>query len=692
MHRHAWLPLLLALFSAPLAGQQAEPPSRIAFGSCYRASRPAPIWDQIAATQPHALVLLGDNVYADSEQPAEIQAAWDRLAQLPAFAKLRASTGLLATWDDHDYGQDDGGADFPARVASQAAFLDFLGVEPDSPRRTRAGVYHAEIWGPPGKRVQFIMLDTRYHRSPQLRWRDSALSRPPQVAGPYAPQDSPTASLLGEAQWQWLEEQLLQAAEVRIIGTSIQFLAEDHAWESWSRFPRERERMLRLISKTRAAGLLFWSGDRHHAELSKRPSPRDGWMPDYPIWEVTTSALNQPKAWQNEASRWRRGDTYFETNFGLLDIDWQAADPILSLQVRDEAGRIRIRQEVPLSSLQAAPLVEAHSEQVLSRIALASCNQQDRPAPLWQALLAAQPQLALLLGDNVYADTRDPKEIEAAYQALAAQEGFASLRDSTPILATWDDHDYGEDDSDQSYPLKEESRKIMLDFFGEPDDSPRRQRDGIYGSWYFGPPEQRVQVILLDLRWNRSPWNRRETGPSAGDGNPGGYAPTLDPQATILGEAQWTWLEEQLNVPARLRIVGSSLQALAEGSQWEGWAMMPRERQRLMKLIAKTRAQGVLFVSGDTHWAELSRVHPADSGVRYPLHELTTSGLNQGWEFTQIANPHRVGLPYWKPNWGLIEIDWQQSDPLIRLQAIGADQRGIRHAIRLSELNELGRD
>ena len=94
----------------------------------------------------------------------------------------------------------------------------------------------------------------------------------------------------------------------------------------------------------------------------------------------------------------------------------------------------------------------------------------------------------------------------------------------------------------------------------------------------------------------------------------------------------------------------------------------------------------MLFVSGDTHWAELARVQPVDSGVRYPLYELTTSGLNQGWEFTQILNPHRIGLPYWKPNWGLIEIDWEQPDPLLRMQALGEDGRGIRYQLRLSDL------
>lgn len=675
--------LLLAPTPSPAA--QSEPPTRIAFGSCYRQGKAAPIWSAIQSQQPNTLMLLGDNVYADSEEPDLIRAAWEALEADAGFAAIRAQTRFLATWDDHDFGQDDGGADFPARVASQHAFLDFLGVGKDDPRRDRSGVYHSEIHGAPGRRVQFILLDTRYSRSPQKRFGPNE-PQPPGLPGRYQAQDTEEVRILSEEQWQWLEAQLQEPAEVRLIGTSIQALAQDHAWESWSRFPRERARLLALLSRTRASGVLLMSGDRHHAELACQPSSLDGMQPDYPLWEMTTSALNQPKAWQYEANRWRVGDAYFQNNFGMLEIDWDAPGVGLELRVHAEDGSVVMRQLLRLDELQAKPVAKVFDDNPLNRIALGSCNEQTRETPLWQPLLQADPELLLLLGDNVYADTEDPQKIQAAYDALANQQGFAEVRAQMSILATWDDHDYGWNDSDRHYPSKEASRTIMLDFFQVPADSPRRSRDGIYESWLFGPPEQRVQIILLDLRWNKSPWNRRGRGPIQGDGFPGSYAPSFDPKSTMLGDEQWTWLEEQLQVPARLRIIGSSLQALSTGSQWEGWAMMPLERDRLMKTVRDSGVGGVLFVSGDTHWAELARVQPADSGVRYPLYELTTSGLNHGWEFTQIHNPYRVGLPYWTANWGLIEVDWQLADPLIRLQALGEDGRGIRHQLHLSEL------
>ena len=54
------------------------------------------------------------------------------------------------------------------------------------------------------------------------------------------------------------------------------------------------------------------------------------------------------------------------------------------------------------------------------------------------------------------------------------------MQKATRVLATWDDHDYGENDAGSEYPLKETSKQIFLDFFGVAKDSPRRERDGVY--------------------------------------------------------------------------------------------------------------------------------------------------------------------------------------------------------------------
>ncbi len=140
-----------------------------------------------------------------------------------------------------------------------------------------------------------------------------------------------------------------------------------------------------------------------------------------------------------------------------------------------------------------------------TRIALGSCARQNQPQPIWDTIVGAQPGLFLFLGDNIYGDSKDMNVLRERYALLAAKPGLQKLRDTCPILATWDDHDYGADHAGVEYPMQVESQKVFLDFFKEPTDSPRRQREGVYDAKLFGPVGQRVQIIVLDTRYFRGP-------------------------------------------------------------------------------------------------------------------------------------------------------------------------------------------
>jgi alkaline phosphatase D len=341
------LGILIVFFSTP-ATTSADLPAanqilrKIVFGSCVQQDLPTPIFYTMATEFPDLILFLGDNIYADTEDMTEMRAKYDRLESNADFRRLRSEFPIMATWDDHDFGVNDGGADYPQKEASEKEFLRFWNVSPQSPIRTRSGVYDAKIFGPEGKRVQVIMLDTRYFRSPLKKGER-------RVGGPYIPDDDPTKTMLGEAQWKWLEQQLEKPAEVRLIGTSIQLVPETQGQEAWGNLPRERQKLIGLVEKTKAGGVLLLSGDRHWAELSccteKVP---------YPIYELTSSSFNQihPRGTPTENTFRSDDRTYHRENYGVVRIDWTRTQPYVTLEVKDIEGGIRIDKKISIGDLQ----------------------------------------------------------------------------------------------------------------------------------------------------------------------------------------------------------------------------------------------------------------------------------------------------------------------------------------------------
>jgi alkaline phosphatase D len=333
----------LAAWAAHVAAEDAPPLTRIAFGSCAHQAKPQPIWDAVLDYRPELFIFAGDNVYGDVTSPAmtELREAYARAATIEGHARLRATVPVLATWDDHDYGQNDAGADFPYKAAAKRLFLDFWRAPQGDPRRAREGVYDARTFGPEGMRVQVILLDTRSFRSP-LRSSDQ-----PRVPGqgPYVPDPDPAKTMLGAAQWAWLREQLLEPAELRLIVSSVQVLAEGHAYERWGNLPLERARLLDLIAKTGTGGVILLSGDRHVGALYER---RAG-MP-YDLYEITSSGINMTYAASREPGPLRLGAVYGAPNFGTIDIDWWAGE--IRLSVRSMNGEPVRQVTIPLAALE----------------------------------------------------------------------------------------------------------------------------------------------------------------------------------------------------------------------------------------------------------------------------------------------------------------------------------------------------
>jgi alkaline phosphatase D len=375
--RRAWLqqsavlgllPALSAPASTPWAAENAsaspdlhKPPGiwRVAFGSCAKQSKPQPIWQRIQQSQPDLFVFLGDNFYADVQTEVGLRERHREFQNKAELQTFRQQVPHVAIWDDHDYGDDDTGAEYPLKRLSQQLFCDSWGEAADSPRRTRDGIFECYRYDVKGKTVQLILPDLRFNRGPLIadegargdypRWVEAALVRArrgEEVEGWYQPQPDRSAPLLGEAQWAWLEAQLREPADLRILGSSIQLAAEGTGWECWSHFPHERQRLLDLLQQHRVSGVVTLSGDMHYGELSRLDRPGH-----YPLWDITSSGLTE--VWPVPTPNRRRvGKSFADLNFGLLDFD--PVQLTLDLSVHDLRGERRLHQRLRLSDLQAA--------------------------------------------------------------------------------------------------------------------------------------------------------------------------------------------------------------------------------------------------------------------------------------------------------------------------------------------------
>lgn len=340
-------------YDVPIATPMVPLPARdavlnsIAFGSCNTAEREIPILTAIAAEDHDLFMYIGDNVYGDAysydASLPELREAYHQLAARPEFQALRARFPMVATWDDHDYGMNDMGADFAFKGFAETLFLDFWGASEDDVRRTREGIYDAHVFGPEGQRVQIILLDTRYFRSdltPTPERGAVGMER-------YIPSDDPEQTMLGAAQWEWLEEQLRQPADVRLLVSSIQVHADGHGWEAWRTMPLERDRLYNLIDETGAGGVVLVSGDRHASGLYVRDD-----VAGYPLYEITSSALNMSyRDENNEPGPHRIGDMYAPVNYGVIDLDWEGGE--IALQIKDETGNVVREQRISLSEIGA---------------------------------------------------------------------------------------------------------------------------------------------------------------------------------------------------------------------------------------------------------------------------------------------------------------------------------------------------
>ena len=290
--------LIFFLFSITSSNFIYSKSIKIGLGSCLDQDYPQPIWQSIKEEDLNYFIFLGDNVYGDTPSGSlrKMKSAYDKQKKvLPDFLN---DISIFSIWDDHDYGINDGGADYRFKRKAQELYIDFWDISKEDDRSNRDGIYFSknEIFF--DKKFKFIFLDTRFFRS-KLKGKKSN----------YVENIEPDATILGDDQWMWLENELKNDFDFLFIFSSIQIIAKDHRFEKWSNFPNERVKLFELLEKFNDK-TIFFSGDRHRAGIYKKNG----------IIEVTSSSMNKPGSFFNETDNYLIGKTYPQENYSVLEI------------------------------------------------------------------------------------------------------------------------------------------------------------------------------------------------------------------------------------------------------------------------------------------------------------------------------------------------------------------------------------
>lgn len=299
------------------------------------------------------------------------------------------------------------------------------------------------------------------------------------------------------------------------------------------------------------------------------------------------------------------------------------------------------------------------SGQEITTLAFGSCNRQNLPQPLWKPILADQPDLWIWMGDNIYGDSPIMDTLKAKYDRQNSVADYQTLKSQTKVIGIWDDHDYGINDGGKFFAQKKASRDLMFDFLGVPGNAPERSHEGAYSSHLYGKGEDLVKVILLDARYFRDTLERINR------------VYQINENGEVLGDAQWNWLENELkNSPAKVNLIVSGIQMLPTEHAYEKWANFPKEREKLLDLIAKSGAKTPILLSGDRHIAEVMKL--TDSRFPEGIYEITSSGLTHTWNtLSEEKNSYRVSDLIAKLNYGLATFDWKKGEVTFHVKGEG---------------------
>jgi alkaline phosphatase D len=294
----------------------------IAFGSCDNQEIKNKVWNEILKNNPDIFIWEGDVIYSDTEDMPLMLKNYNKQKNDSVYLNFTRKVEILSTWDDHDFGANDAGEEYPMKNTSQQLFLDFFDVKPDDVRRKRKGVYYSKDYTIGNNSIRIILLDTRYFRS--------KLTPDHETKKRYKPNKYGEGTMLGKAQWEWLKKELYSSkADYNIIASSIQFLSCEHGFESWGNMPHEVKKLENLITGSKAKGVIILSGDRHIAEISSKKL-KD--IP-YPLIDFTSSGMTHSfSSYKGEPNKYRLSKVVPHKNFGILKFELLSKKVIMEIR------------------------------------------------------------------------------------------------------------------------------------------------------------------------------------------------------------------------------------------------------------------------------------------------------------------------------------------------------------------------
>ena len=257
-------------------------------------------------------------------------------------------------------------------------------------------------------------------------------------------------------------------------------------------------------------------------------------------------------------------------------------------------------------------------------LAFASCVDERRfpDQPGWDVMAERGADAVVLLGDTPYIDSTELEVQRRRYREFYSIEPLARLLRGTSLYATWDDHDFGRNDTDGLLAGRERSRQAFVEYHAGPQFGDGEE--GIYSSFRRGP----VEVFLIDARW----FANVETSPVDED------APSL------LGATQWRWLT------TRIASSTATFKLLCTGMIWndatrplktDHWGTYHVERDALFRFLGDEEISGVVLIAGDIHRSRVIE-HATTESAGYRLTELITSPLAN--RVIELANAPHPGL------------------------------------------------